>query len=63
MLRSSISILTRLIWVGPDGAVALAESPNLMNLTSLDLSHNEIGPEGAVALAQSKTLLRNLTSL
>jgi uncharacterized protein (TIGR02996 family) len=44
------------------GAQALAASPHLGRLTSLDLAHNEIGDAGAQALAASPHLAR-LTTL
>src|SRR5262249_18621231 len=40
------------------GARAIAESPYLAGLTSLNLSGNPIGPEGARALAASPFLSR-----
>jgi hypothetical protein len=48
--------------IGAEGAVALAASPHLVNLTYLRLRGNGIGTEGAVALAGSPHLV-NLTSL
>jgi uncharacterized protein (TIGR02996 family) len=48
--------------IGHAGARALAESPHLTNLTSLQLSSLEIGDEGVTALAQSP-ILANLTRL
>jgi Ran GTPase-activating protein (RanGAP) involved in mRNA processing and transport len=37
---------------------AIASSPHLKNLTSLDFSYNAVGAQGAVAVAQSSTLRR-----
>ena len=50
------------IKIGDEGAKALANSPHLQNLTSLDLSDNDIGVEGAIALTNSPHL-QNLTNL
>ncbi len=46
----------------PKDLAALAASPHLRNLTTLDLCYNKLGPEGARALAASPHL-RNLTTL
>jgi uncharacterized protein (TIGR02996 family) len=48
--------------LGPVGAEALAQSPHLHNLTTLNLARNGIGAAGAEALAQSPHL-HNLTTL
>jgi Ran GTPase-activating protein (RanGAP) involved in mRNA processing and transport len=56
------SLTVRPCHLHPEGAVALAQSAHLKNLTSLNLSHCSIRTEGAVALAQS-AYLKNLTSL
>ena len=39
--------------IGPEGAVALAESPHLSRLETLDLSFNKIGDEGVVMLEET----------
>jgi uncharacterized protein (TIGR02996 family) len=39
--------------VGPEGAVALAESPAMSRVTRLDLGWNDIGDRGVAALASS----------
>jgi hypothetical protein len=43
---------------GDAGAEALAQSPHLHNLTTLDLNDNEIGDAGAEALRNSPYLRR-----
>jgi uncharacterized protein (TIGR02996 family) len=48
--------------INDEGAVALANSHHLANLTSLDLAYNLIGEAGVMALANS-THLSNLTYL
>ena len=48
--------------IGVEGAIALATSPTLTNLTSLNLKWNNIGDEGARAIATSP-YLAHLTSL
>jgi uncharacterized protein (TIGR02996 family) len=59
--RGDIIILD-LHGIGAAGAAALAASPHLARLTSLDLVYNAIGDAGAAALAASPHLA-NLTSL
>src|SRR5262249_27744881 len=44
--------------IGDTGATALARSPFLHRLTSLDLSRNQLGDDGARALADSPGLSR-----
>lgn len=44
-------------FIGVDGAIALANSKNLINLLSLRLSYNEIGDMGIIAIANSKALI------
>jgi hypothetical protein len=50
------------VQLGDEGAIALANSAHLDNLTSLDLGDNNIGSEGAIALANSSNM-GNLTLL
>ena len=38
--------------IGPVGALALCQSPNLARLRRLSLYNNPIGPEGARAIAE-----------
>ena len=48
--------------IGVAGARAIANSPHMKSLTSLDLSWSEIGDEGAQAIANSEHMA-SLTSL
>jgi hypothetical protein len=44
--------------IGNEGAIALAQSPNLKNLNCLSIWRNEIRDEGGQAIAESKHLLK-----
>lgn len=59
---TGLSMYTEVYGIGEKGAKAIANSPTLTNLTSLNLEHNTIWDGGAIAIANSPTLL-NLTSL
>ena len=54
------SLVLRDNYLGPAGATALANSENLKNLTSLNLSSNNLGLEGATALIGLKVHKRRL---
>ena len=43
--------------MGNTGAIAIANSPYLKNLTALSIWRNEIRDEGGKAIAESKTFL------